>query len=156
MPAQKDVALSVRTAYQSLLEGAAALTSLLGQFEGLEKIFSTVPPGCDYPYIYYAGYTSNNLPTNKLVYGNDVTMTVTIVTKFSNETGGQREADLIANEVIGIIVPNERQNPIDLSASELQCMSSELELDTTFMKTNTTGKTMNRVLRFRHTIFQGT
>ncbi len=155
MPA-KDLHLSLRTAYVTAMESSAALLALLGDNKGGQDnaIYDSVPADTLEPYIYFGGFTSNDAPTAKTIRGYDVTITLIVVTKFTGEGGGNKDSDDIVNEIMQVIMPAQRNEPLDLSADNFKMIQSSLDNSITFLKKNQGGKQFSRSLRFRHTIFQ--
>lgn len=96
---------------------------------------------------------SNNDASTKHKADTFTSMSVTIYT-FGNKMNSGKAADFIANEVLQRIYP---AGPVslDLSADNMQCVSTELAGDNTSNISDESGrKYIDRTLIFRHRIFQ--
>lgn len=142
----RDVNYPLRKAYVSALAGLQYNSIAVPVF------YPEAPPDYVGNYIVLSN-VSNNDGGTKYKSSTSTAITVNIYTYDSVSNSG-RAADDIASEVLTRIYPD-RQTHLDLSADNLQCVTTELSNDNT-QDYGQTGerKYIDRVLTFRHVIFQ--
>jgi hypothetical protein len=138
----KDSGLAVRTAYYQALNGNV-------EVDGVNvPVYDGAPSGADYPYILLSTQDSTEGKGLKDddCFNLDETILLDIVTGFPSNTGGKRQHDLIANEILQLIHPK-----ITIDSKEVR---TTLVNGTTLEEISGDRKIFRKLLRFRHNIFQ--
>jgi hypothetical protein len=138
----KDTGLAVRTAYYQALEGNVELNGVT------VPVYDGAPSDAEFPYILLSTQDSLEGLGCKASIATDDAILLDIVTGFPGNTGGKKQSDLIANEILQIVHPT-----ITLSDG-FQSVSNKLESSITLEEQNGDRKIFRRLLRFRTTIYQ--
>ncbi|MBO9671967.1 MAG: hypothetical protein J7577_00875 [Sphingobacteriaceae bacterium] len=136
----KDIQLPTRVAYVSKLTDLG-----LTVYE-----MDAVPDEANAPYV-IIGDTDSNEISNKTDFGHTLRILLDIVTEFpKNVVGGSKGADLIANQILGII--NSKTKFI--INEDLQSVNVKLIQDRKLNGVTDTTRVFRRLLRFEHIIKQ--
>lgn len=138
----KDTGLAVRTAYYQALEGNV-------EIEGITvPVYDGVPSDAEFPYILLS--TQDSIGGRELkdddCFNTDESILLDIVTGFPGNTGGKKQSDLIANEILQIVHPK-----ITIDSKEVR---TTFISGITLEEQNGAQKIFRRLLRFRNNIFQ--
>ncbi len=152
----KHIETNLKAAYITALEADSTFQSVIGtDSAGDYKIYDSVPADVDTPYAYFSSFTDIDTPTTKDVRGHNCTLTIVIIRRYNGEEGGFADVSTIANAITQVICPVARNESLDLSASNLKMVTSELDNMTDFTRPNSKGgKLFGISLRFRHIIYQ--
>jgi len=105
----KDSKLQLREGYYSTINNISVNSTTI-------PLFDRVPRGQAEPYIYFERLIGNEQST-KTSEGNDVTVTLTIVTRDTADAGGRKFSEQIADKVIQEITTNS-PNLLSLSSDK--------------------------------------
>lgn len=136
----RDIKLPLRETYFS------KLTALdLDVYEN-----GAVPSGSTTPYIIISSVDIRE-ESNKSDFGHKAAILLDIVTKFpKNQTGGGKERDLIAGQILAVI---NSKAPFIINEN-LQSVNLKITSDQTLEGTADTDRVFRRLIRFEHTIRQ--
>lgn len=143
----RDSNLQLRKSYKTALDGITYNAAAVPVY--YRKLPSNLNPD---NYIIFGQITNNDTSTK---YKNDTSTTIQVKIHTKNNVSNNGDAaDVIAGEVLERIYPADHTQ-LDLSADDLQCVSTELAGDVT-QDTITIGaeEFVDRILTFRHQIFQ--
>ena len=146
----RDINLALRTAY------IEALTTPAISYNGnpVPVWYGEIPDGLEEENYIIIGQISNDDASCKYKNGTDTTIMVAIHT-YSKRYNNGDAADYIAGEVLKRIIPADKKQ-IDLSASNLTCITTELDGDfTQDYSQQGVRQYIDRSLTIRHKIFQG-
>lgn len=112
---------------------------------------SAVPENANYPYVTLGQINSTAIgEVSRDTYGQDLYFELSIWTKFENSFGGKKQAGIIADQVLNLVVTRQA-GYFDLSP-EFYMISSELANSQTVEELSNTGMIVRRILRFKHLI----
>ena len=145
----KDESLTIRTAYMTALNNVVQYNSV-----GV-PLYDQVPSDTSYPYIYFSGFTSmEDAGADKDRFTKDVTVTLTVCMRFTQNAGSQMPLDNICNQIENIIRGGQTISP---GLSFLPDWDNTISAftGTNFFKEKVADSVVYyRTLKFRHRIQQ--
>lgn len=137
----KDLADELIKAYYDKLNNI-----VVGSFT--VPFYDIVPTGASHPYIHVTDFTSNDVE-DKTEFGQEVTLTINIVSKYGHKEGGRKDTDDISDKVIQDI---RTRSSGYLSLTNHYIITTTLDNTLSFITEIEGGKLITRSIRFRHII----
>jgi len=137
----KDAGYELRKAYYDRLNNITVNATTI-------PFYDIVPTTASEPYMYVSDYTANDFG-DKTTYGQEVTITLHVVTRQGNTEGGRKDNDDVANEIIEQI-RTRSQNYLSLTNHYI--ITTTLDNTTSIVEGVEGGKIVRRLIRFRHII----
>jgi len=116
----KEVIHQVRKAYITKLSGNVLLRG------ASVPIYNRVPSDASFPYIRIYSVSNDEIDQNQTKYITEVITRLEIVTRFTGDSGGELDSNLITDEVLEI-VRTRTSNYIDLSAEGFNVFTTQIE-----------------------------
>lgn len=138
----RDTGLPLRTAYYSALNGNITINGRV------VPVYDGAPSNAVYPYILLSTQDSSEGIGCRNATATEDTILIDIVTGFQGNSGGKKQGDQIADQVLQIVHPD-----LELSG-DFQNLGTTLESSTTLTELSGSDKIFRKLLRFRHNIYQ--
>ena len=137
----KDVTTQLQTAYYSLLNNNVTLSG------SPVPVYDEVPSNGTYPHIQFNVTTMTDRST-KTSFMDDGTFSLSVVDRFSLDSGSRSKINSIVNQVKEII----RVRPVPFSLADFNVITSVVDNDISYKEKTSTYTYFVREIRFRHII----
>jgi len=144
----RDSKLAIRTAYFNALDGNITLNGRV--VPPLDR----VPADQKAPYIKLSTQTSTEgIGGKKDCKLQETTILLDIVTAYDSSRGGKQDTDLIADQVLQILAPEDTADLPSLG-NDFQLVNTQIESDFDIEEKNQTVYVYRRLIRFRNQVEQ--
>jgi len=137
----KDPALAIRTAYMTALSGNVSLNN------AVVPVYDRVPNTAKEPYIRVSEQTGVDF-SSKSCPGQETTILFDVVTRFP-QGGGKRDADIISNQVMQIVIGGAYPETNDFKVYHVQ-----LDNVNTLEESGDTNYTVRKLIRIRNFVHE--
>lgn len=138
----KDPKTELQTAYYQLLNGNVNVGGVIGVYDG-------IPADAEYPLISIGEYTQTD-SSDKSSFGEDTTVTIKIIDRFSSSVISRAKIFAITAAVKGII----RTRPQAITLPSYNVIRTIVDGQHTYRELSATHIYVHEVLRFRHELEQ--